>query len=320
MEDLRADLHSLSRRGIAQTLPVKSVPGHMTGAMTPEEAFRAALSGCLAQLTANAGTLRNGRSVEGLHQLRVSLRRLEVTLGAFGQEFGLEWLEELRGRTKVLSSRLAPARDLDVLVCDLLDAPAMAIADQDGFAKLRARAESARDKAWEEAAECVAGADFAMFLDDVAGLAQTRLPLGRQKTLPKLARRMLRRGARRVKKRGRTAQSRKERDLHHLRIALKKLRYTAEFFAALYSRKKSARYLKKVRRLQDHLGALNDIAHVRGTVARLVRGENGKPRSQADLRFAAGAVTGWYAARGVRIAKRALRDYRKFRKLKPFWR
>jgi triphosphatase len=318
MEDLRADLHSLSRRGLAQ--PVKAVPGHMTAGMTPEEAFRAVLSDCLAQMTANAGTLRSGRSVEGLHQLRVSFRRLEVTLGVFGREFGLEWLDELHGRTKVLSSRLAAARDLDVLVCELLDAPTIAAADRDSFAKLRARAEAARDNAWEEVVECVASADFAMFLDDVAGLAQTRLPLGRQKTLPRLAGRMLRRQARRVKKRGRIAQSREERDLHHLRLALKRLRYTAESFASLYPRKKSARYLKKVRRLQDRLGRLNDIAHVRSTVARLVRGEDGKSRGQADLRFAAGAVTGWYAARGGRIARQALRDYRKFRKLKPFWR
>src|SRR5271154_5986727 len=116
MEELRADLHSLSRRGLAPAQPVRALPAHMTAEMTPEEAFRATLSDCLAQMTANAGTLRGGRSVEGLHQLRVGFRRLDVTLGAFGGEFGLEWLEELRGRAKVLSCRLALARDLDVFV------------------------------------------------------------------------------------------------------------------------------------------------------------------------------------------------------------
>ncbi len=316
MEDLRADLHSLSRRSPIQ--PVKAIPVRITAAMTAEEAFRATLSDCLAQMTANAGTLRGGRSVEGLHQLRVGFRRLEVALGAFGREFGLDWLEELRGRGKVLSSRLAAARDLDVFVCDLLNAPGAAAtgADRDSFAALRARAERARDAAWEEAAECVAGADFAMFLDDVAGLAQSRLPLGRQKKVPKLAGRLLSRAARRVKKRGRTARSREERDLHHLRIALKKLRYTAEFFGSLYPRKKSRRYLEKVRLLQEHLGALNDIAHARATVGRLMR-VTGK--NDADARFAAGVVSGWYGARSQRIVKQALKRYRKFRGIKPFW-
>ena len=161
MEDLRADLHSLSRRGLAPAQPVRALPAHMTAAMTPEEAFRATLSDCLAQITANAAALRNGRSVEGLHQLRVGFRRLEVTLGAFGTEFGLEWLEELRGRAKVLSSRIALARDLDVFVSDMLDAPVAAAAgNRDSFVRLRVRAESARDVAWTEVSECLAGADF----------------------------------------------------------------------------------------------------------------------------------------------------------------
>jgi CHAD domain-containing protein len=317
MEDLRADLHSLSRRSPIQ--PVKAIPVRITADLTAEDAFRATLSDCLAQMTANAGALRGGRSVEGLHQLRVGFRRLEVALGAFGREFQLDWLEELRGRGKVLSSRLAAARDLDVFVCNLLAAPGVSAAggERDSFAALRARAERARDAAWEEAGECVAGADFAMFLDDVAGLAQSRLPLGRQRKLPKLAGRLLDRAARRVKKRGRTAQSREERDLHHLRIALKKLRYTAEFFASLYPKKKSRRYLETVRGLQEHLGALNDIAHARATVGRLMRTDKGK--GDADARFAAGAVTGWYGAKSQRIVKQALKRYRKFRGVKPFW-
>jgi CHAD domain-containing protein len=93
--------------------------------MHPQEAFRATLSDCLAQIAANAATLRNQESkehhsVEGLHQLRVAFRRLEVALGAFGREFHQGWLEELRGRAKILSGRLAPARDLDVFVGKLL--------------------------------------------------------------------------------------------------------------------------------------------------------------------------------------------------------
>jgi CHAD domain-containing protein len=317
MEDLRADLHSLSRRSPVQ--PVKAIPVHITADLTAEDAFRATLSDCLAQMTANAGALRGGRSVEGLHQLRVAFRRLEVTLGAFGKEFALDWLEELRGRGKVLSSRLAAARDLDVFVCDLLNAPGAAAtgAARDSFVALRARAERARDAAWDEASECVAGADFAMFLDDVAGLAQSRLPLGQQRKLPRLAGRLLARAARRVKKRGRTAQSREARDLHHLRIALKKLRYTAEFLASLYPRRKARRYLEEVRLLQEHLGALNDIAHARATVAALMRAD--KAKSDADARFAAGAVTGWYDAKSQRIVKQALKRYRKFRAIKPFW-
>src|SRR5580692_10235136 len=107
MDDPRpAAIHSLSRHGLGPAQPVKARPARINRVMRPEDAFRATLSDCLAQMTANAATLRAGRSVEGLHQLRVALRRLEVVLKAFAKEFEKEWLEELRSRAKILSSRL----------------------------------------------------------------------------------------------------------------------------------------------------------------------------------------------------------------------
>ena len=78
MDDPRAAVHSLTRRAKDKTVfgqPVKAVPSYVARSMRPEEAFRATLSDCLAQITANAATLRVGRSVEGLHQLRVAFRR-----------------------------------------------------------------------------------------------------------------------------------------------------------------------------------------------------------------------------------------------------
>jgi CHAD domain-containing protein len=240
--------------------------------MSPDDAFRTTLSDCLGQMTANAGVLRNGRSVEGLHQLRVGLRRLEVALKSFGEAFEQPWLEELRGRAKVISSRLGPARDLDVFLGELLAAPAKAFAgedDADMFATLRIAAEEARETAWKQAGACIASPDFTLFLDDVAGLAQSRLPLARHNKVVPLAGRMLVRQAGRAKKRGRAARSHEEGDLHRLRIALKKLRYSAEFFAPLYKKKKVKRYLAQVKKLQDVLGRLNDIAHARAAVAQL---------------------------------------------------
>src|SRR6185437_16264356 len=122
MDDPRpASIHSLIRHGLGPAQPVKARPARIHRTMRPEEAFRATLSDCLAQMTANAATLRSGRSVEGLHQLRVGFRRLEVALGAFAREFGKDWLEELRSRAKVLSSRLGQARDLDVFISGRLD-------------------------------------------------------------------------------------------------------------------------------------------------------------------------------------------------------
>ena len=48
--------------------------------------------------------------------------------------------------------------------------------------------------------------------------------------------------------------------LHQLRIIAKKLRYSAESFAALYDIKKTGTYLATLSAVQDVLGQINDIA------------------------------------------------------------
>ena len=321
MDDPRAAVHSLSRRGAEKMVfgkPVKSAPTPISRKMRPEEAFRATLLDCLAQITANAATLRSARSVEGLHQLRVAFRRLEVALGAFGREFRQDWLEELRGRAKVLLGRLSPARDLDVFVGKLLaDPPKSGV--RDGLVQLRSRAESARDKAWATVATCIGSVDFDLFADDIAALAASQLPLTRSRRLPRTAERVLDRQLKRVKRRARIAKSEEEGDVHRLRIALKKLRYTSEFFAPLYSKKDVARYLQKLRGLQNHLGDLNDVANVRSVIGDLVR-EKGKKEDDGAMRYAAGAMVGWYGAQVPGAIKHALKRYKKFKRVTPFWR
>jgi CHAD domain-containing protein len=318
MDDPRlASIHSLARKGLGPAQPVKAHPARISRAMRPEDVFRATLSDCLAQLTANVATLRAGRSVEGLHQLRVALRRLETVLKAFGEEFQQDWLSDLRSRAKILSSRLGPARDLDVFLTELLDAPAEGN-ENEAFLNLSARMEEMRDRAWKEAGDCVAGADFALFTEDVAGLAHSRLPLARDTKLSRVAKRLLDRQQARALKRGKKARDGDEANLHGLRIALKKLRYTAEFLAPLYPRRKVKHYVRELRGLQEHLGAINDIAHVRATIAKLLRETEAK-RPAPGERYAAGLVAGWYRARRPHIAKQALRRWKKFRKVKPFW-
>lgn len=318
--------------GVTEMRIARARPVRLRRKMMVEEAFRVTVLECLAQVAANAPAVLQSRDVEGLHQMRVGLRRLHVALNAFGEEFRTPALKELRKRTKAFTDTIGPARDLDVFISELLEEPAAAANGRsDAFANLRERAEDARKLAWDEAAASISSAAFSVFLDDVAVAAETHAWFTKgfsgttnahfavDAPVKPTAARMLDEHLSRVMKRGRHMKTLGERERHRLRVALKKLRYAAEFFGPLYNKKPGKKYVRRLKALLDDLGSLNDVVAVRGTLTRLTHEESGK-RLHPDLCYAAGMVNGWHSARARALDKSAVRHWDKFRKLDPFWR
>ena len=85
-----------------------------------EDALQRILGGCVRHWIENEGATREARDPEGLHQLRVALRRLRSALGLFktalGEQARASWNDELRW----LLGPLGPARDLDVFATETM--------------------------------------------------------------------------------------------------------------------------------------------------------------------------------------------------------
>ena len=300
---------------------------------TADEAFQLTLQHCKWHIVANAPAVLESHDIEGLHQLRVALRRLRVALASFGEEFRVPPLEVLRMRAKILAQGLAPARDLDVFVDDLFEPAAHANGSVEAFAVLRERALEARREGWADAVREVSGLAFRTFLHDLGDAIDGRIwyegPRGAFPTMglvafeasaSELAGRVLNHRLKVAKKRARRLESLSEAERHRLRIALKKLRYAAEFFAPLYPARAVTPFLKRLSRMQDILGLLQDVAVARSILARLVEEPEESLRGpRADLSFAAGIVYGWHLDRASSAWTDAVRRWRKLAKTKPFW-
>ena len=100
-----------------------------------------------------------------------------------------------------------------------------------------------------------------------------------------------------------------------MRIAAKKLRYAAEFFGALYPKKRVAPYVAALEELQDILGALNDAA-----VADRLLDEAAAAHGQPVPERVDGLVRGWVAAVAANELAQYKRAWREFDEAKPFWR
>jgi CHAD domain-containing protein len=276
--------------------------------MSVEEAFRITVLECLAQVGGNAPAIR-AHEPRGIHQIRVGLRRLQMALKSFGEFADTPELRSLGKRGRRLANVFSPARDLDVFSSDLLPPLAHKFAEHESFSSLKLALRHARGEAWDDAIAEIQNPEFGLFLNEIAAAAET---LPRDATrIEKFSAHALDALYAQAKKRGRRANGSYNARAHKLRIALKKLRYAAEFFAPLYPRRRTKKFIKTLKVLVDELGAANDAHGVPGVLALL--GE------QAELGFAKGVVIGWYRAREKRLARRAMRSWRTFKRLRPFW-
>ena len=100
-----------------------------------------------------------------------------------------------------------------------------------------------------------------------------------------------------------------------MRIALKKLRYTAEFFQGLYGKKRTRAYLAALKELQDALGHLNDVA----VAQTLTDGLIGRATASSALVLGTGTVLGWLARGVAEIEPQMQAAWQRFVERKPFW-
>lgn len=260
---LRLGVRTKAERGYALTAGediarAKAEPVSLDPAATAVEGFAAIAHACIRQFRLNETILLRTGGVEALHQARVGLRRLRSAFSLFRALFdGDDRATMLRAELKWLAAELGEVRNLDVLIPRFEGAT-------------RAALEAARARTFEHVHVQLASARTRLLMVDLVEW----LALGAWRTapadpelaaraLPAFAADVLDAHARRLKKRGRGLAELDDHDRHQVRIEAKKLRYAAEFFAALFTaRKRGARrhkaFLDALETLQDHLGELND--------------------------------------------------------------
>ncbi|MBI3676342.1 MAG: CHAD domain-containing protein [Proteobacteria bacterium] len=320
-------------RARSNPVPVKARRAILPRDIAAEDAFRLTLLQCKWHIASNVAAIVDGHQVEGIHQMRVGFRRLRVALTSFGGDFRTPALEALRARAQKLSEKLGPARDLDVFVEELLEPAAQANGAIEAFDLLRQRAGEARVTAWNFAVAHVLSPAFASFMHDLGDALDRRIwfeAAGRahaskghmafEMPASEIAKRMLAHRLKDVRKRAKKLKHLSDQRRHKLRIALKKLRYTAEFFAPLYDEEDVGEFLKKISNLQDILGALNDVAVARDTLQKLTGDNDRTPAAnRAALSFAAGVVYGWHLDRASHIWKKARKRWKQMEHTEPFW-
>lgn len=261
--------------------------------LSPQDAFRAIAHSTLRQITANADPVRDTDS-EGVHQMRVGLRRLRAAISLFGDILPHASTERIKPELKWLTSELAPAREIDVFLKESIQP----IADQ-GVPRRGARAiakkfSAERRAAFARAREAVDSARYRCLLIDVIEWIETRHPRpGDDRTIAAYAEQVLDRRIRKARKQGKHLDDLDPGQRHKLRIKIKKIRYAIDFFESLYSgrdRKQLASLSGRLKQIQSALGSLNDfMAHRELATEAALAAPPANRRAQA---FASGFIVG----------------------------
>jgi triphosphatase len=294
---------------------------------TVEDALRQILRSCVQHWSANEAAALDGSDPEGVHQLRVAIRRLRSAFSVFSHLLDREERARLSDGAKRIIGSFGPARDWDVFCGELL-APISAARPNDlDVARLLGAAQIERQRGYEAVRAEIGCHAYTRYLLELrlwieaGGWREHATEQGAHwfdRPVVAFAEQLLAKRHHKARKRGRGFAKLTAGERHAVRIALKKLRYACEFFESLYSKKGTKPYLTSLKQMQDRLGHVNDVAVAQKLALRLVDQATTQPERDS-LRMAAGLVLGWYGKSVADLEPELVEAWHAFAHGEPFW-
>lgn len=273
---------------------------------SPALALRRILASCQADLRKHRAMMLRSKHPVGVHQTRVALRKMRAALGLFRAAVDGPVVRSLNAEARWLAGECGPARDLHVFLTETVEAVPPEIKRVAGrleatyLQRARAALGSARFDAFDRQLERF--------------MALAPAP-GDDERLDAFARAALASRHAKALKRGRRIEKLDIEALHELRIALKKLRYAAEFLRPAFASAAVKPYIEATVRLSGALGALNDRAVARHVLADLATAA----RPSEDVKKPLKRLSKQAEAGDKRRRRQIVQAWQSFRKAETFW-
>lgn len=282
---------------------------------------------CIANIIDNEAAALDGSDPEGVHQLRVSVRRLRSSLSLFRDYIDPGRAAALDGELKWLASSFGAAREWDVFATETLPAVSGYGIDPSMIKALERPVRALRRAGYGLVRATLNSERYAKLVMRLTAFAATEAwtpdTAGGSKILadPLSAHApdILEKPYRKLRKAGKGLKRQLPEQRHRVRIKLKKLRYAVDFLGGLYDNKDARPFLARLRQLQDEFGHLNDVAQTSELASKLVRPPAGLPKPSDRAKVAAGTVLGWHANELRAIERPLLKNWSKFKATQPPW-
>ena len=294
--------------------------------VTVEDGMRAAFRACVRQWFANQTAAYDGRDIEGVHQMRVALRRLRSAFVFFADFIADPPSTHFNEESKWVANSLGPARDWDVFIAETL-APILNQSPRHaGLLALVEAARAGRHKGYEASRIAMISPRYTAFVLHFCGWverdgwregASDKLRKRVKAPLTQHAGPLLEKRYRHVRSLGQDFANLTFTQKHELRISIKKLRYAGDFYRSLYPGDDTRPFRSAVMAMLKGLGRLNDLTVATRLCDELVGGADST--DAALLEEGTKAVLGWYGALADTASDDLADAWRAFRKAKTYW-
>ncbi|MEX6632780.1 CYTH and CHAD domain-containing protein [Hyphococcus lacteus] len=306
------------RRPAAELLPPQKI------SVTPDTIAVDALTMLLDTTGTRLASLQRNvveyRLPEGIHQMRVALRRLRAVERVYRPYLKSKKIKKLAQRAKFYAGILGSARDWDVLLGETIPSTQSSDYAPSGIRALKANAEAERAIAWGVVIEAIDHPDFTEFLLGVTEACvvtswsnASRKPM--RQPIKTFAPEILDHALGRVLGLSQTLDGSEALSARHpMRIALKKLRYPVQLFRSAYPKSERKDYMRGLSMLQDAFGTINDAVVAQSLV------DIAAANAGDDAIRAAGFIAGYKAAEAKIAAQQIDKAWAAFSEQRPFWR
>jgi triphosphatase len=278
---------------------------------------------CLTHLLSNEQAALTGEP-EGIHQMRVAIRRLRAALLALKRALPTKHYRWASKELRWLAHALGPVRNWDIFTARLVRPVVYALPPSPGFGGLIGATERRRRAALGQAKQAIVSERY---IESMLRLLQWFVAHGwRDQHISEhtvvltrivdVAPDLIARHHRKACKRSKRFEELTATQRHRLRIALKNLHYTIEFVGSLFDKNQVRTFVRSLKSLRDDLGHANDVRVAYDLVNQSSEATDHDARA---VNRAGGIVLGWHE-RGLADRNPKLRKHvRRFRRLDPFW-
>ena len=321
---------SKSERGY-ELLADATVPARVAGeinlksGMSTGKAFQVIGRSILRHVVDNKSAVRKGNS-EGVHQMRVGLRKLRAAISIFAELLDDGQTERIESEVIWMTGELGPARDLDVYIKTRIEPLRKLRPRKIGLREFAGDVAIRRTSAFRKMKQAIDSPRYRSLIIDIlqwieAGEWLKRSKIRACRPVHRFAAKSLAQQCTKVLRKQKGVAEFDNRQRHKLRIRFKKLRYSCEFFGSLFDSRKMSnrrrRFIDCLADLQDNLGALNDISVHQKMATALVAERSFTQHPRRD--FAAGIVSGREQGEIEVLLKAVSKTARKLSQMRPFW-